>query len=239
MNIRLTALLLLSVAIAGRNRANEVFSGKGMVEMYDTSAAMVMNKGNDLISQKNYARAEQLYNVAITHDPKAWPPYFNRARAYIGERNWPSALHDLDTTLRLKPSFLLAAILRGAINEHIGNYTASLADFDRVISLHPLPYTCALALNSRAWLRATCPSADLRNGPQAISDATAACNATSWSRPEYIDTLAAAFAEGGDFDSATRFEQRALKDVRGSMRTGYEQRLKLFQAHRPFHYPPH
>jgi len=89
------------------------------------------------------------------------------------------AAQDLNTVLQLKPTLYLAAIVRGWMNERLGNYRSSLADYERILSFQPAPYTHALALNSRAWLRATCPDASFRNAQQAIADAKAACKITS------------------------------------------------------------
>ena len=154
--------------------------------------------------------------------------------------------------LRLAPGILLAQVLRGQIYEHLGNYGRALADYDRIISITPqsLPLNCAFAQNSRAWLRATCADASFRNGKQAVADAKTACNGTSWSEAAYIDTLAAAYAEVGDFDAAIRFEQQAIKGVREetwAMKdperrraayqrqvARYQRRLAAYERHQPW-----
>jgi len=144
--------------------------------------------------------------------PKAWPLYLNRANVFVHQRRFDLAIQDLNTVLRLRPGVLLVQVLRGQIYEHLGDYSHALADYDRVVSItSSLPLKCAFAQNSRAWLRATCPGASFWNGKQAVADAKSACNETSWSEVAYIDTLAAANAEAGDFDSAIQFEQRAIK----------------------------
>ena len=43
-----------------------------------------------------------------------------------------------------------------------------------------------------------------------MEDAKKACDLAKWKRAAYIDTLAAACAESGDFDSAVRYEQQAI-----------------------------
>jgi uncharacterized protein len=60
--------------------------------------------------------------------------------------------------------------------------------------------------------------------------------ARAWSDPSHIDTLAAAYAGAGDFESAIKFEQMAIEHLRSdSDRKGdYEQRLRLFQRHNPY-----
>jgi hypothetical protein len=50
-----------------------------------------------------------------------------------------------------------------------------------------------------------------------------------------IDTLAAAYAEGGDFDSAVRYAQQALaiKDISPKVSKRIQAHLALFQQHQP------
>jgi len=93
-----------------------------------------------------------------------------------------------------------------------------------------------IALNSLAWLLATTPNASIRDGKYAIEIATQACERSQWSYSSYIDTLAAAYAEAGDFDSAVKFEQMATARLAGhaSLKADYEKRLHLFQAGNPY-----
>ncbi|UCE49615.1 MAG: tetratricopeptide repeat protein, partial [Phycisphaerales bacterium] len=92
-------------------------------------------------------------------------------------------------------------------------------------------------LNGRAWRRATDPVAELRNGPQAIDDATKACELTNWQIPTYVDTLAAAYAETGDFDSAIKWQKKAIdllaEEQRPLHRPDFESRLKRYESGQP------
>jgi tetratricopeptide (TPR) repeat protein len=205
--------------------------------MYDDSAGQTMTKGTELAESENYEKARQYFDAAIRRDPKEWPPYFCRALVFGHQQKWALAAQDLNTVLQFRPSNYLAAIFRGWMNERLGNYKSSLAEYDRILSLRPLPLTRALTLNSRAWLRATCSDASLRNAQKAIADAKVACNLTAWSKPDHIDTLAAACAEAGDFASAVRFEQQALAHEREEEnRKAYGHRLSMYQAQHPFRY---
>src|SRR5205807_8728430 len=89
-------------------------------------------------------------------------------------------------------------------------YAEALKELNYLISLHPRPVTLARALSDRAWFQATCPDSSFRNGQQAVKDAKAACSIMQWKDEDMIDTLAAAYAETGDFDSAVRYAAQAL-----------------------------
>ena len=82
-----------------------------------------------------------------------------------------------------------------------GNYETAIADYTEAIRLNP---TESAAYNSMAWLYATCPKVEYGNGSLAVEYATKACELTAWKVGSYIDTLAAEFAESGDWDQARK-----------------------------------
>jgi hypothetical protein len=95
------------------------------------------------------------------------------------------------------------------------------------------------ARNNLAWLLATSPSSDLRNGRRAVTLAQPlAVLYDSWG---YLDTLAAAQAEAGNFDAASRTERKAVDlaqaQVSATTLRELEQRLTLFQRDEPYREP--
>jgi hypothetical protein len=65
--------------------------------------------------------------------------------------------------------------------------------------------------NNYAYLLATSPDASNRNGPEALRVAKRVEEAMSEPNPDYLDTLASAHAEVGDFANAVRVQQRAVQ----------------------------
>jgi tetratricopeptide (TPR) repeat protein len=89
-----------------------------------------------------------------------------------------------------------------------------------------------------AWQFATCADRRLRSGILAVHFAEQACQATDFRRPEYLDTLAAAYAEAGRFDQAEAAARQALALADRSARPGFEAqvraRLELYRKHQAF-----
>ena len=121
--------------------------------------------------------------------------------------------------------------MRANINARLGKYAEALKEYDYLVSLPPRNVTLARVLSDRAWLRATCPNVSFRNGQQAVKDAKAACSIMVWKDEGMIDTLAAAYAETGDFNSAVQYAAQALA-VKGISKL-FQQHLALFQQHKP------
>jgi tetratricopeptide (TPR) repeat protein len=88
--------------------------------------------------------------------------------------------------------------------------------------------------NSRAWRLATNVEAAKRDGLVAVELARQACDACLWKKAGYLDTLAAAYAEIGDFQAAVRWQQRALDLVEGGATGNMAARLELYRAGKPY-----
>jgi Flp pilus assembly protein TadD len=61
-----------------------------------------------------------------------------------------------------------------------------------------------------AWQLATQPDAKIRNGAEAVQLATQACDLTSRTNAQYLESLSAAYAETGHFDEAVASANQAI-----------------------------
>jgi eukaryotic-like serine/threonine-protein kinase len=90
------------------------------------------------------------------------------------------------------------------------------------------------ALNSLAWLLATCREQQVRDGLAAIGYAERAVEATQGKNASYLDTLAAAYAENGQFAEAIDAQNKAISLlVSEKAKTDFQKRLSLYQANQP------
>jgi len=100
----------------------------------------------------------------------------------------------------------------------------------------------AEAMNARAWFLATYPIEEARDGRQALADALESCRHSEWKNADFIDTLAAAYAESGDFAQAIQAQQRAMAQVTptDTSRThSFQSRLAIYQRHQCYReWPP-
>jgi tetratricopeptide (TPR) repeat protein len=179
--------------------------------------------------------ARRNVDAALRSDPKFWPALYTRAKVFLRQGKPELAIQDCSEALRQYPPFFEAALLRASANAALGRYAESLKEIEHVISIRPRTTGLARALIDRAWIRSVCPDPSFRNGKQAIKDATAACKIMSWNDEDMIDTLAAAYAEAGDFDSAVRYEEQALaiKGITAQDLKSLRNHLALFKQHRP------
>ena len=198
-------------------------------------ARKLNNDGLTYEIKGDFVNARRCFDEAVHVDPTMWPAYVNRASLDIQEHKFHQAVDDATMALRVKSSFNRSAILRADANIKLGNYDSALRDINQLLSLGEKGDAYAHALNASAWLRATCPNSRFRNGQLAITEAKKACGLTNYQKPEVLDTLAAAYAETGDFENALRFEEKALS-IRDTpaMVQHYRKHLSAYKQHRPW-----
>jgi Tfp pilus assembly protein PilF len=199
------------------------------------SAMKLVTDAQDLLKKGDVSGAKRNVDTVLQRDPTFWPALYVRAQIYSHEGKYDLALKDCNEALRQDRSVVEAALLRANINARLGKYAEALKEYDYLVSLHPRNVTLARVLSDRAWLRATCPNVSFRNGQQAVKDAKAACSIMVWKDEGMIDTLAAAYAETGDFNSAVQYAAQALavKGISPDSTKLFQQHLALFQQHKP------
>jgi tetratricopeptide (TPR) repeat protein len=92
------------------------------------------------------------------------------------------------------------------------------------------------ALNSVAWDYATSPEPEMRDGSNAVVFAEKAVALTSRTNAQFLDTLAAAYAETGQFDKAVAAQREAIGLLKeeNAKADGYLDRLSLYESSMPY-----
>jgi len=93
-------------------------------------------------------------------------------------------------------------------------------------------------INNLAWLLATHSDDAIRDGAEAVKWAEAAAKATQFQNPGVLDTLAASYAEAGNFDQASQTITRAITLATAERNMTLVQRLQrraaLYGQGKPF-----
>jgi protein O-mannosyl-transferase len=143
-----------------------------------------------------------------------------------------SAVKDfpLDITARDELGFLL--LQAGEIRDAIAQWQTSLQ-----IDPHD-----GNALTNLAWIFATYPDDSIRNGTRAIQFAESAAQLPGGAAPIVQRTLAAAYAESGDFEKAIQVAQRAAELAQSQGNTSLVETLRheagLYQSRTPYREKP-
>jgi tetratricopeptide (TPR) repeat protein len=231
--IKIVALFVVSVVSAASVRGSVPIVVATPQRL--RAAMKLVTDAQGLLEKGDVAGAKRNVDAALKADSTMWPALYVRAQILSSEGKNDLALKDCNEALRQYRGCVEAALLRANINTRLGKYAEALKEFSYLISLHPGRVTLGRALKDRAWFQATCPDASFRNGQQAVRDAKAACSIMVWKDENTIDTLAAAYAEIGDFNSAVQYAHQAMaiKDISTTDSKRIQRHLESFQQHKP------
>jgi tetratricopeptide (TPR) repeat protein len=141
------------------------------------------------------------------------------------------AMADLDRAIKLDSGVALAWRVRGATWAGKADYPKALADYTESLRIDP---ENPESLHHRATMLSVCTDARYRDGKQAVEDATKACELTEWINPLFLNGLASAYAEKGDFDSAIRWQTRAMELSPKDQSKTLQARLEQLRQGKPF-----
>jgi tetratricopeptide (TPR) repeat protein len=177
------------------------------------------------------------YSKAIQFDPRSATTFYARGSAYEDLEKFDKAIADYDRVIRIGPKDSDDYAVRARAYFTKGNYKEAVSSYEKAIQLSPNNDN---ALRGLAWLRATCPEASLRNGKEAIRMSIKACELSKWKEPGPFFTLAAAYAEAGDFDKAVKYQVQAIqrKSAYTPVGKGSRERLALYRDHKAYRSKP-
>ena len=122
--------------------------------------------------------------------------------------------------------------IRGDAQLNAGKQDAAMKDYDAALKIEPKD---SGILNNLAWLLCTSPEAKLRNGERAVELAKQACELTDYKTVHILSTLAAAYAEQGDFDKAKEWAGKALKMAESDReKDSLRKELASYEAKKPW-----
>jgi tetratricopeptide (TPR) repeat protein len=157
--------------------------------------------------------------------------YNNRGNAYAKKGQYDQAISDFNRAIEINPRYTMAYNNRGIVYRIKGRYDQAISDFNKAIGINPLDPE---AYNNLAWLFATAKDRGFRNGKKAVELALKACELSDWRKAEYLDTLAAGYARTGDFDSAVKWQEKALGYSKSPRPSELQQRLNFYREHKPW-----
>ena len=196
------------------------------------------NLGYVLFTEGNLADGVAQYALARQLRPDDTTTPEDLAALLTKQAESPATLPYLRQALDLLPTAEMRAQTastwagQGKVQYAIQGYRAALA-------LEPQSPDI---LNNLAWILATCPDANLRDGAEAVRLGRQACELTGFRRTLMVGTLAAAYAEAGQFTEAVSTAQKASALAAESgdqaLASKNQELLQLYRAGKPYHETP-
>jgi tetratricopeptide (TPR) repeat protein len=168
---------------------------------------------------------------ALEINPEYAEAQFNLGLVRSAQQRGEEATAAFRESIRIDPDYGPAYYGLGLELERQGNVDHAAAQFREAMKHRGTPLSAACRL---AWIHATARDAALRNGHLSLQLARQCAEATRFSDAETLSTLAAAYAESGDFDEAVKWQTQALQLAAPSAPgVDYQARLDRLRDRRP------
>jgi tetratricopeptide (TPR) repeat protein len=197
------------------------------VSAYHNRATIFLTEGNLNGALSDFAKVIEL-------DPKDSDAHVGRAAVYLRQNENDLAIAECDLAIEQNPNSVIAYIERAKAHAQMKQYARASNDLEATAKLKAKDMS--QAFNSVAWLRATHGDAAMRDGKKAIAAARKACQLSQWKDWRCIDTLAAAYAEAGNFRNAVKYQTQALEMTppQSDQVADMKKRLELYQQDKPY-----
>ena len=177
------------------------------------------------------ALESNVYNADIDQNPGDPGNYLDRGILRFELQEFQTAIDDFNHALKLgeQSEELLAA--RGSAYLKLGKYDLAKQDYETALSRAP---DCPTTYFCLAWMLATCPEPQYRNGPRALELAQRNLELLPEINWNSLSVLAAASAESGDFEEAIKWITQAMKLAQNEDKTDCEKQLQCYERNQAY-----
>ncbi|MDA0811068.1 MAG: tetratricopeptide repeat protein [Verrucomicrobia bacterium] len=177
----------------------------------------------------NLEEAEKQLREALRINPDDSNSQRMLALALAQQQKYAEAVPHFKTLVEGSPNDDKLGLQFATVLDRANLPAEAIEQYKRVLGINPKTFAAA---NGIARIRATHPDPALRNGQEALILAQRLCQMTDNKNADFLDTLAMAHAELGEFDAAVIAVRRAavLKPDNPALLA----RIALFEAKQPF-----
>lgn len=205
------------------------------LELNPKNASAQRNYARALAMRGRFNEADAHFRAALDLKPGDADTLAEHGDALAQDGRLTEAAERYRAALDVKPTPALRLRLAPLLAT-TGSTEAAIGQFRLV--LHEQPESVE-ALNNLAWILATTADAKLRDGAEAVRLAEQAWKLTQGKEATAFGTLAAAYAETGQFTNAMIAVQQAIRLAQSSGNVRYaqlnQQLAQFYRAGRPYH----
>jgi tetratricopeptide (TPR) repeat protein len=204
---------------------------------YNFGGALIENSLAAILDQKGLINESiNHYDKAISMRPDYGDPYLNLGNLLFQQGRIDDAMAQWEKALGTQPNDAAFHALLGNAFLRAGSQKVAITEYERAAQLSAQD---PLGRNNLAWLLATSPDASIRDGNRAIELAKEAVRLSRGKDPNYLRTLAAAFAEAGHFGEAKETARQALQAAErrsdSALTNALRDEIALYELGLPYH----
>jgi tetratricopeptide (TPR) repeat protein len=226
----------LGTALLGKGRVDEaIFYCEKAVTMQPNDPDAQVALANALLQKRRIDDAIVHYQKAVAIRPDYFLSRYGLGHALLERGKLDAAIEHSRAALLIQPNNAdCHTILAIALDEE-GQSVEAVKHYEKALQISPQSVS---ALNNLAWLLAAGSNASLRNGAAAIQLARQADQLSGGTNALVLRTLAAAYAEAGQFGKAIESARTAMQLGRSqgddSLVTELQQQIALYELGLPY-----
>ena len=196
------------------------------------------NLGIEYLRQGNVDGAISLLQTAVDLRPDNSPGHENLAKALLQKGKVADALIHYRKLLELQPDNIEVHNIVGTVLIQQGRIREGVEEWQKVLAIQS---DNGNAMSNLAWVFATSPDDSLRDGAKAVQLASEALRISGQRIPIIFRTLAAAYAETGEFSKAIQNAQKGIElansQGNSDLAAELQGNIALYEQRRPLRDP--
>jgi protein O-mannosyl-transferase len=226
----------LGTALLGKGQVDEaIFYCDKAVRMQPNDPDAHVAFANALLQKKRTDDAIAHYQKAVAIRPDYFFARYGLGHALLEKGKLDAAIEHSRAALLIQPNNAdCHTVLAIALDEK-GQWAEAIQHYEKALEISPQSIS---ALNNLAWLLAAGSNASLRNGARAIQFAQQADQLSGGTNVLVLRTLAAAYAEAGQFGKAIETAHAAMQLGQSqrddSLATELQQEIALYELGLPY-----
>jgi len=226
----------LGTALLAKGQAEEaILHCEKAVSMRPSDPDAQLVLGNALFQRGRIDEAITHYQKAMMSRPNDFLARYGLAQALLQKGELNAAIQACRAALSIRPSDSNCHTTLAIALDENGEPAEAIQHYEKALEFSPQSVP---ALNNLAWLLATSREEHLRNGRKAIELARQADQLVKSTNALVLRTLAAAYAENGEFAKAIQTAQSAMQLARmqrqDALASDLDQQITLYQLGIPY-----
>ena len=186
----------------------------------------ILAKAGVFSEQKKWDEAADWLESQLQKTPDSRAIQLTLIGVFADRKNFRAAKERMQPLLEKEPDNLMLLRLDSQLSISQGLHAEAIQVLTKVVEADPSDYT---SINNLAWVLATSPTDSLRNGNRAVELAERAGELTRHKMAFVLSTLAAAYAETGNFEKAREWAQRSVEVAKKERDKTEEERKELLE----------
>jgi protein O-mannosyl-transferase len=226
----------LGSALLGKGELDEaiLYCDKAVAKQPNDPDAQVA-LANALLQKKRIDDAIVHYQKAVAIRPDYFLARYGLGHALLEKGQLDGAIEHFRAALLIRPDHPDCHTTLAIALDESGQFAEAIGHYERATGISPQSVS---ALANLAWLLATCPDASFRDGSKAIQLARRADQLSGGTNALVLRTLAAGYAEAGQFEKAIENARAAMRVAQmqgdNSLAATLEQEIALYELGLPY-----